>query len=228
MEPGFDNEEPLTPSERLGAGLFLLLVLGLFGAAIVVEFQPVKLTVLFFLASWAGLLFLHETGHALMAMLMGWRVIRVCIGTGRVVGRFQWRRTAVELRIYPVMDYVLPAPRRIRLPRLENALIYFAGPGIELLILGLVVVLVGPETLLTRTEELGMLAVQSLALAIAVSVVVNLAPHATYTAKGPLVSDGLGILQSFAQPLSYYEELRDAGEQEEMENLERREEGRWG
>jgi hypothetical protein len=220
MQPGFNDDRPLTPSERLGAGLFLALLLGLFGAAVFVEYEPIKLTALFFVASWAGLLVVHEAGHALAASLLGWKVLRVCLGMGRVVGRLQVGGTPVEVRTFPVMGYVVPVPRRLRRPRLENALIYLAGPVAEGLVIVAAILVVGTDKLLARTEDLGMLALQSLCLAAAVSIALNLAPHAIFTAHGPLVSDGLGFLQSFVQPLSYYEQLREVGERGELENAD--------
>src|SRR5947209_3064264 len=80
---------PLTPSERWIYIIALALFLGLLTAEVLINYQPVKLTILFFLLSWAPLLVLHEAGHAVVAALLGWRVERVVIGMGRVVGRFR-------------------------------------------------------------------------------------------------------------------------------------------
>jgi hypothetical protein len=110
------------------------------------------------------------------------------------------------VRLFPVEGFVQPVPNDLRSPRLKSALIYLAGPGAELLVLALVVLLAGPATLLTRTDEIGVIVLQSLALALSVSVVVNLVPHQAMTASGPVANDGLGILRSFLLPQSYFAE----------------------
>ena len=91
----------------------------------------------------------------------------------------------------------------------------FAGPGTELLVLALLAVAVGPDTLLPPTEDIGVLAAQSLAIAIAVSVAINLVPHPVPRPPGQpgpsmIVNDGLGILRSFWMPDAYFAEMLDA------------------
>src|SRR5690242_4314556 len=76
---------PVTPGERNFVVLLATVILGLFVADIVRDYEPIKLTVLLFLLLWIPLLALHEAGHALMAALLGWYVGRVVIGVGRLV-----------------------------------------------------------------------------------------------------------------------------------------------
>jgi hypothetical protein len=198
------EREPLTPFERgVYFGLLLLLV-GLFGAEVFSNYQPVKLAALLVVVFWAPLLALHEAGHALMAAGLGWHVGRVVIGVGRLVSRFQVGSAVVDVKLFPVEGFVQPVPNDLRWPRLKSALIYFAGPGIELLVLVGIVAVVGLDTLLTRTQEMGMITVQSLAVAILVSVIPNLIPHQVMTPNGPIANDGLGILRSFYLPESHF------------------------
>src|SRR5262249_22987320 len=125
---------PLTPEEKWTGGIFLLIVLGLFTAEICTNFQPVKLSALFVLLFWIPLLALHEAGHAVVAALVGWYVGQVVIGMGRVVSRFRVGTAVVEIRLVPIEGFVRCVPRNLHYPRLKSAVIYFAGPGVELLL----------------------------------------------------------------------------------------------
>jgi hypothetical protein len=199
-----NDDRPLTPSERWIAGIFLGVLLGLFAGALLVDFEPRKLAVLFFVVFWFPLLVLHEAGHALAAVWVGWRVERISIGMGPRVSRFRLGRILVDLRLYPMEGFVQPVPARLRHPRFESAFIYFAGPGIEMVVLAVLAAMVGPETLLSRSDSLWVITAQSLALAIVVGLVFNLVPHAVMTDRGPLANDGLGIIRSFLMPESHY------------------------
>ncbi len=215
--PPNTDAQPLTPGERWGYGIFFLGLLGLFGAEVFTNYQPGKLGALLFVLFWPLLLALHEAGHAVMAVMLGWRVRRVVIGMGRIVGRFRIGRTRVEIRIAPVEGFMVPVPTNLRSPQLKNALIYFAGPGIEIVLLALIVALIGPERLLTRTTDYSMIALQSLSIAIAVGVIVNLIPHTAATQSGMVANDGLGILRSFSLPDEYFAERIVTEEEEEEE-----------
>jgi hypothetical protein len=221
--PPGSASKPLTPGERWGYGIFFVVLLGLFAAEVFTNYQPGKLGALLVVLFWPPLLVLHESGHAVVAVLLGWRVRRVVIGMGRVVARFRVGRTRVEIRLAPVEGFMVPVPTNLRAPQLKNALIYFAGPGVELLLLVVVVALVGPETLLTRTTDYGLIAVQSLAIAILIGVVINLVPHTAPSQNGMVANDGLGILRSFMLPDGYFaqrmvtEEEDDEAEDEERE-----------
>lgn len=197
MIPQPDFNRPMTPSERNGALLFLLLFFGAFTAEVVVDYHPVKLTGLFLAGWWLPLVALHEAGHAVVAWLVNWRVLRISIGYGPLASRFRVGSAEVELRLIPLGGYVMTAPTRVRWPQLENALIYAAGPGSELALLGLLAVAVGPGLLLSRTEVFGLLAVQSLAVAILIDAFTNLVPMTVAGKQGPVANDGLGILRSF-------------------------------
>jgi hypothetical protein len=196
FEPEIESE-PMTPAERWFSVGFLLLLLGLFAAEICVNYHPTKLSALFVVLFWVPLLALHESGHALMAALVGWRIRRVVIGMGRPMFLFRVGRAPVEIRLVPVEGFVESTPRNLRMPQLKSALIYLAGPGIELLVLALLCAALGPATLLGEAPNLWILAAQSLAVAILVSAFLNLVPHFVTTPQGRIANDGLGIIRSF-------------------------------
>jgi membrane-associated protease RseP (regulator of RpoE activity) len=204
MMPPPPSQEPLSPSERLGYGLFLLVVIALFAGEIATNFHPVKLAALFIVLFWVPLLAVHEGGHAVIAALLGWRVRRVVLGMGRTVLRFRVGATPVDIRLMPVEGFVEPTPTSLNWPRLKNGLIYFAGPGAELLLVVVVALLVGFDTLTTSTDHIGLIAVQSLCLAALVGVVINLIPHGVMTRNGFVANDGLGILLSFSLPDEHF------------------------
>ena len=185
-----------SPSDRwilLGFGLTFG---GLLLAEIVRDFHPVKLSALFVFLSWWPLIAVHELSHAVVARLLGWRVSRIVVGFGRRVAGFRIGGVDVELRLYPLEGFVLPSPKDLRLVRLKSALIYFAGPGVELLLILIILLVLGSDRFFQRSEDVGLVAAQSVALAAAVGVVLNLLPLHVSTGAGTAVSDGLGILQS--------------------------------
>jgi hypothetical protein len=193
-EPG-----PLTTENFWISVVFLLLVVGLFVAEICVNYHPVKLTALFIFLFWLPLIAIHETGHAVAAALLGWRVHRVVIGMGRPLLRFSVGRTPVEIRLFPVEGFVLHGPTDLRNPRLKSAVICLAGPLLPVLVLGVLVAAVGPATMLSRTDNLWLLAAQSFGAAVLLSAAINLLPHYAYDLPRHrrYVSDGMAIIHSF-------------------------------
>jgi hypothetical protein len=215
--------EPLEPWQVWFAALFLTLLVGLFAAEVIRDFQPVKLAAVLILAFWIPLLALHEAGHAVTATLLGWHVGRVVLGMGPTLGQFRLGGAAVEVRLAPVEGFVQSVPTNLRLPHLKSALIYFAGPGVELLLAAILLLLVGPERLLSRSEEIATIVWQSLAAAATAQGVLNLVPHAVYTPQGAwIVSDGLGIFLSFVRPMEDYAAMlgRRYNEREEAWELD--------
>src|SRR4029077_7842785 len=134
----------------------------------------------------------HDTGHAVVTALVGWRVHRVVIGMGRPVFRFHVGHTPVEIRMVPVEGFVLPVPTNLRAPQLKSALIYFAGPGATLLVLALLVAVLGPSRLLSQTEDMRLVAAESLAVTVLTSALLNLVPHYIIDCKHRIANDGLG------------------------------------
>ena len=196
---------PLTARQGGWAyGVFLALMLGLFAAEIVHDYQPAKLSAFLVVLFWVPLLALHETGHAAAAWVLGWHVGQVVIGMGQTVNRFRLGAAVVEVRMFPVEGFVRCVPTNLRLPQLKSAVIYFAGPGVELLLAGLVLLFVGPDKLFSRSDDYQLILWQSLAAAAAAQAVVNLIPQSIQTPRGEMVNDGLGIIRSFSLPEAHY------------------------
>jgi membrane-associated protease RseP (regulator of RpoE activity) len=193
-------------------------VLGVIGWQIFQDFTPLKSFPLWFVLGWLVMLPVHELGHALMTRMLGWYVGQLVIGFGPTLKRFQWGHTTVELRLFPLEGFVRSAPRDANHPRLKHVLIYFAGPGIELVVLGLVAAGLGLDTLLSESNDYTVIALQALCMSIIVGVFVNLFPHAAQTQNGWVANDGLGIIRSLFLPESAL--LESAGATHEPERDE--------
>ena len=200
------------PSERSRSAVdrwivagFALLFLGMLAADFVIRFEPAKASVAFFVIFWALLVLVHELGHAVVAQVLGWRVCAIVVGFGRTIGRFRLGSMEVEIRLIPIQGFVIPAPRTLDHVRLKSALIYFAGPGVELVLLLALVASVGPATLLRPTENIGLIALQTLAATILIGVFFTLVPMKVRTSGGEALSDGMGILLSPFLPSQHFE-----------------------
>lgn len=194
------DRAPETPNEW---GI-LVIFSSFFALFLVIElaqnFTPAKLSVPFFLISWVFLLILHEFGHALVAKLLGWEILLVSIGHGLVRARMTLWGTPVEFRTLPLSGFVLPRPGNLVAPRLKQFLIYAAGPGIELLAVAIIVVVIGPATMLSRSPEVGLIAAQSFCVAALFGAIFNLLPFPHPTAEGTAWSDGLGMILCWQIP----------------------------
>jgi hypothetical protein len=186
------GRRPMTDSEaRISATIGLVFTL-LFLAAIFEEYSPKKLSIVFYVLFWVPMLVVHELGHALMAKALGWRVREIVIGFGRTLWKWQVGETRIKVKLAPIEGYVLPAPADATKVRLKSALIYAAGPGAELLILAVMIVAFGWGTVFNDSNDIGLIALKTLAVVIIVGAGFNLLPFRTEGA----VSDGLGILSS--------------------------------
>lgn len=215
-EPG-EEAGPLTSFERGFYTLLLTIVLGLFAAEIIRDYHPGKLAAFFFVLFWPPLVVVHELGHASMAWLLGWRVRRIVIGLNREVWRTNFGGCRVEWRLLPLGGYVLPSPGNLIAPRLKNALIYAAGPGVELLLLGVLVLALGPAVFLDYSEDLGVVALKALALVILYGAITNLIPLPITVGGKFAVSDGLGIIRSFTLSDDDFRSMMFSPEEEEEE-----------
>ena len=193
---------PATSEERWIYGIFMVVFFGLLVGEVFHDFSPVKLSGLLVFLFWMPLVALHEAGHAVVATLVGWNVGRVVIGVGRTLGSFRLGSAVVEIHTLPVEGFVSCVPRNLHLPRLKSALIYFAGPGVELLLSLVILLIVRPDRLFSRSDDYVIIVCQSLAIAATFQAVVNLIPHAIVRPEGSIANDGLGIIRSFLRPES--------------------------
>jgi hypothetical protein len=203
FDPG-PRREPSTPAQWWFTGIALVLVLGLFAADIIHDFHPVKLSAFLVVLFRVPLLLLHEAGHAVVAYVLGWKVIQIVIGMGKQIGSFRLGHAKIELRVFPVEGFVRCIPTNLHLPGLKNAIIYLAGPGADLLVAFGTLALIGPDRLFQPSEHYWDILWQSLALAAASQGIMNLIPFAMSTPEGDIVSDGLGIILSMLRPSSTY------------------------
>ena len=186
------GRRPMTDSEaRISAAIGLVITL-LFVAAIFEEYSPKKLSIVFYILFWVPMLIVHELGHALAARALGWRVREIVIGFGRTLWKWQTGETRIKVKLAPIEGYVLPAPVDDSHVRLKSALVYAAGPGAELAVLLIMIVLFGWDTVFNDSDHVGLIALKTLAVVILVGAGFNLLPFRTEGA----VSDGLGILSS--------------------------------
>ena len=160
--------------------------------AVFEEYSASRLSVILVLLWWVPMLILHELGHALAAKLLGWRVQEIVIGFGREIWQWQIGETCIRVKLAPVEGYVLPQPTSASRLRLKSTLIYAAGPGIELLLLAVILLVLGNDYVFGGSNDLGQVVAQSLAIAILLGAGFNLLPFSTDGG----VSDGLGILSS--------------------------------
>jgi hypothetical protein len=191
-----------------GFGIFIF---GAFAAELLREFSPAKLSVVFMALAWVPLLVLHEAAHAVVAAWLGWRVCRIEVGLGPPLLRFSVRGVPVDVNLFPVAGFVIPAPRSLEAARIKSALVYFAGPGAELLVVALLVLLVGQDRILARGDSVGLIAAQSVAAAALIGVAFTLVPleytpEPTSHTQGS-ITDGLGMIMSFVWPMHRFEHM---------------------
>lgn len=190
------NRDPATPAEFWTVVVFVGIIFLGVGLEIFTNYQPGKAVILFFFLFWMPLIVVHELGHAWMAGLLGWHVSHVVVGLGKVMRHFRVGRQTVELRLIPLEGFALIGPPDGKFGGWRHALIYFAGPGIELVIFFVLLSIFGWTELTTLSDSLGMTAIQGLAIAALIGAVLNLIPHAMHSGDRWIANDGLGILQS--------------------------------
>ncbi len=197
------QSESQSRSESLILVGFSLLLFGLFAAELFYDVSPARLAILFFLLAWGPLTVVHELGHALSARALGWKVEAIDLGFGPVVRRTKVWGMPTTIRIFPLVGLVQVRPLNLASARLKNALIYAAGPGVELLIAWVISAGLG-AALLDAPQTYLAAAAQGVALAALVGALLNLIPFSPHPG---LVTDGMGILQSPFLPRSHFESL---------------------
>lgn len=193
------HREPEGNERWMLLGAFFLAVVAL--AAIILEdYQPAKLAPLFVILAWFPLIALHEAGHALAAWLLGWKVEEVVVGFGRPALVFSIRGVPVTVKMYPLAGYVRPHPQDLRAVRLKSALVYLAGPGVELGLVLALTLAVGLDRMLARTDDVAVLAAQAVCVAALFGALGNLVPRVADTERGASFTDGLGVIMSLVRP----------------------------
>jgi hypothetical protein len=196
IKPHHHNAKPVDRSETLLVFVLALVFLGGLSAELLQGNEPRKIATVFFLAWWLPLVLVHEVGHALMAHLFDWKIARTVIGFGKVLYRGQLFNAPLELRLFPIEGFVQMQAPNGKTSRIKHALIYFAGPGIELLVFLGVVFSMGWANFFVIEDDYSKLIWQTLAYAALVGAVINLIPTATITHEGETPNDGMGIIWS--------------------------------
>ena len=205
-----DPEKPTSPFERDVLLFFYLTFAALILIGIFKDYEPAKLGIPFFVISWALLLALHEFGHALMARALGWKVELISLGFGRLRKKTTFLGMPLEIRSAPVMGFVAPRPCDLNYPRLKDFLIYAAGPGIELLAVGIAMILFGSDIFTRPTESIVLIAVRAFCLAALAGAIINLIPLPISNSQGTggaSGTDGLGMIQCWFRSDYYYASL---------------------
>ena len=208
-----------TRGERIFIVIITLLFLFMMSMEVFSNYEPRKLSVLFFLLFWVPLLFLHEFGHAVMAKLCGWQVKQTVIGLGSILLRTRLFGAPMEIRMIPLEGFVSIAPRNLKNVRGKHALIYFAGPGIELLVFLGIGLFLGMDQLFSQNDNYYQIALQSLAFAALVGAVINLVPIGITTENGSTPNDGLGIILSLTSSQREYKEWLKENEEQDSDKL---------
>lgn len=212
----YEQRPPLAPGERRFLFLFCVAFFGLLLFGVLQDFEPARLGFVFFPLFWGALVAIHEGAHAVAARACGWQVEQVVVGFGRTLLRFEVGGTPVEIRALPLIGYTQPRPTRASRQRLANALIYFAGPGIELVLVAALVAVVGYDAMTSRTDHLGVVAAQSFSIAALMGALINLVPH---VGPGGAWSDGMGVVMSPFLTEGHFEQRMAAPLQARAEEL---------
>ena len=199
------DKNPSSKAEKLFLIIISVAFLFMMTMEIITNYEPRKLGALLFVIFWMPLLFIHEFGHAIMAKVLGWRVRRIVIGFGKVLITKKLLGAPMEIRSIPLEGFVQIAPKNLKFARFKHALIYFAGPGIELLVFFVIMqVLGGLDALFTINDDYARIALQSFAFAALAGAVINLIPIGITTKDGSTPNDGLGIILClFTTPTDY-------------------------
>ena len=203
--------------ERIFVIIITLLFLFMMSMEMLSNYEPRKLSMLLFLIFWVPLLFLHEFGHAVMARLCGWQVKEIVIGLGNILMRTHLFGAPMEIRMIPLEGFVRIAPQNMQHVRGKHALIYFAGPGIELLVFAAIWLFLGTDQLFSQNDNYYQIALQSLAFAALVGAVINLIPLGINTKSGSTPNDGLGIILSLFSSKRTYQEWIQENEKEDRQ-----------
>ena len=216
------DKKPTSRGEKVFIIIISLAFLFMMTMEIVSNYEPKKLGALLFVVFWIPLLFIHEFGHAIVAKLLGWHVRRIVIGFGGILAVTKLLGAPMEIRSIPLEGFVQIAPKNLSWARLKHAFIYFAGPGIELLVFFTIMAFLGGwDQLLIIENNYSRIALQSLAFAALAGAVINLIPIGIITKDGSTPNDGMGILLClFSTPMDYELWIRESEEENKKEKGE--------
>jgi len=214
------DKEPASKAEKYFVIILSLAFLFMMSMEILSNYEPKKLGALLFVVFWIPLLFIHEFGHAIMAKMLGWRIERTVIGFGRILAQTRLLDAPMEIRTIPLEGFVQIAPKTTHLARFKHALIYFAGPGIELLLfLVIFIYLGGVDGFFSINNDYFRIALQSFAFAALAGAVINLIPIGIITKDGSTPNDGMGILLClFSTGMDYELWIRESEEERKKNN----------
>lgn len=192
----FDHDErkPETSGDKIFIIIFAVALLALFGIEIADNFSPAKSGAILFIFFWIPMLVLHELGHALVAKYFGWQLNEIVLGFGATITSFKALGTIVKVKKIPLEGFVSCEPGEMPYSNWKHALIYFAGPGIELIVVGLIGAYLGFDNLFKPSSSYSVIALQSCAYAALVGAVMNLIPMSIRHGENSSLSDGAGIL----------------------------------
>lgn len=139
----------------------------------------------------------HESGHALVAGMLGMKVLGVRIGSGTVLCTFRWWGVPVELRVFAVGGGITMFTHPTGAwARLKHTAVVAAGPTANLMMAATAIHYLSPAAIWTRFPP--GTALFPMAVFIAVNLLVfavNLIPRQVEAAGRRLPSDGLQLLR---------------------------------
>jgi tetratricopeptide (TPR) repeat protein len=133
---------------------------------------------------------LHELGHALAAVAVGFRVAALSIGGGTRTKAFALRNLFLLVGASPLEGLVLPRPPSTRHYRKKMALVLVAGTAVNVLCAAGTWYLLDPGALGDTARGLA-----ALWIAANLAMALNLLPIVSRGALGTLRSDGLQLLE---------------------------------
>lgn len=164
------------------------------GLEIASNFSARKAGAVLFIFFWFPMLVLHEFGHAIVAKMFGWKLHEIVIGFGKQRKEFNLMGTQLKIKTFPLEGFVRCEPGNAQYSNLKHALIFFAGPGIELLLVVLIGMIIGFDQLFNLSDNYITIVLQSCAYAALMGAIINLIPFTSQDGDKVSMSDGAGIL----------------------------------
>ena len=141
----------------------------------------------------------HEAAHALVALLLGYRLHGIDLGIGPGFSEFHVRKCRIRLGV-PLGGRTYISPRGLRRSRWREATFGLAGIGANVVLALVLIQLLETRTGLSTQNWVGRF-VLVLAVTNLVAIVTNVWPWRPRTADGTrLPTDGLQVLRLFTRP----------------------------